>query len=85
MKNEFFINDRFRLLKILYDHQIQVGDVTFTPITQLEAAELMNCSKVKINKIIGELMERHYIKVYNNTKGRYVLTEDGLKAIKKYS
>ena len=81
----FFTNDRFLLLEKLYEHQIEVSGVIFVPVTQTELANLMSCSKVKINKLLGELMENGYVEVYNNTKGRYQLTENGLKAIKKYS
>lgn len=80
---DYFVNDRYKLLKTLSEHQIDVANETFIPVTQAELAKMLNISKVTINKILGELIENGYVEVYNNTKGRYKLTDNGQKIIKK--
>ena len=39
----------------------------------------MGCSKAKVNVVLNELIDNDYVQIYNNTKGRYVLTEDAKK------
>lgn len=46
------------------------------PITQQEIADSLGCSKAKVNIILNELIDNDYVQVYNNTKGRYVLTDE---------
>ena len=82
-KIEFFINDRYLVLKILYEHQIEINNAEICPITQQEIADSLGCSKAKVNMILNELIDNGYVQIYKNTKGRYVLTEDAKKILKK--
>ena len=50
------MNDRYRILKILYENQVTIGDNVFTPITQEELATMKKWSKAKVNKILNELI-----------------------------
>ena len=82
-KIEFFINDRYLVLKILYEHQIEINNAEICPITQQVIADSLGCSKAKVNMILNELIDNGYVQIYKNTKGRYVLTEDAKKIMKK--
>lgn len=83
-KIEFFTNDRYLVLKALYEHQIEINDVEICPITQQEIADTLGCSKAKVNVVLNELIDNDYVQIYNNTKGRYILTEDAKKIMKKF-
>lgn len=50
------MNDRYRILKILYENQVTIGDNVFTLITQEELATMKKWSKEKVNKILNELI-----------------------------
>ena len=82
---DFFVNDRYKMLKTLSEHQITIADEVFIPVTQVELGKLMNLSKVTVNRLLNELIDNGYVEVYNNTKGRYQLTEAGKRVIEKYS
>ncbi|MCX4307047.1 MAG: helix-turn-helix domain-containing protein [Acetatifactor sp.] len=82
-KIEFFINDRYLVLKTLYEHQIEINNTEICPITQQEIADVLGCSKAKVNMVLNELINNGYVQIYNNTKGRYVLTEEAKKIMKK--
>lgn len=78
---EFFANERYELLKLLCEHQVKVKDSFYVTLSQQEIADMAHISKLKANKIINELIERDYLFLYNNKRGKYALTEKGLKVI----
>jgi DNA-binding MarR family transcriptional regulator len=82
---EYFLNDNFIVLKMLYEHQIDINGVRICPITQQELACMSGFSKAKINSILNNLVKKHYVKMYNNTKGRYILLDEAIKIIRKLS
>lgn len=82
---EFFLNDKYIVLRTLYEHQIDINGTLICPITQQELADIIGCSKAKINSILNELMKNELVQMYNNTKGRYILSEEAFKIIKKLS
>ena len=84
MYSNFFVNDRFQILKILYENQVTIGDNQFVPVTQEELATLMDWSKAKVNKVLNEVIDAGYVSVFNGSKGRYMITEKGYVAIKKF-
>ena len=77
-----FTNDRYLVLKTLYEHQIEINNSEICPITQQEIADAIGCSKARINLVLNELIDNGYVKIYNNAKGRYILTEEAKKIIK---
>lgn len=83
MNNEFFVNDRYHILKILYENQVTIGNNVFTPITQEELATMMKWSKAKVNKVLNELIDNGYVAVFSGSKGRYQITDNGLEVMKK--
>ncbi|MBP3805931.1 MAG: helix-turn-helix domain-containing protein [Oribacterium sp.] len=82
MNNEFFVNDRYHVLKILYENQVTIGENVFTPITQEELATMTKWSKAKVNKVLNELIDNGYVTVFSRSKGRYQITESGLDIMK---
>ncbi|WP_317368433.1 winged helix-turn-helix domain-containing protein [uncultured Tyzzerella sp.] len=42
---------------------------------------MAHISKLKANKIINELMEQECLCLHNNKRGKYGLTEKGLKVL----
>lgn len=78
---EFFANERYELLKLLCEHQVKVKDSFYVTLSQQEIADMAHISKLKANKIINELIEQECLSLYNNKRGKYALTEKGLKVL----
>ena len=51
---EYFANDNYKVLKFLYDNQIQVKDEYYIVLSQQEIADMVNFSKLKTNGIMQE-------------------------------
>ncbi|MBE6114367.1 MAG: hypothetical protein E7191_04725 [Erysipelotrichaceae bacterium] len=79
---EFFANERYRMLKLLCDNQIQVKEEFFVPLSQQQIADLAHWSKLKSNRILGELMELGYVTNFDGSKGKYGITEKGHKVLR---
>ena len=73
---DFFMNDRMKVLQIIYQHQISVEGNSFCPLNQQEIADLVPCSKLKANQIIRELIDAGYVEMIRS-RGRYIVTEKG--------
>jgi len=84
MGEYFFVNDRFVILKTLYENQVTIGENQFTPVTQEELANLTQFSKAKVNKLLNELIDGGYVIMFNSIKGRYQITNSGYEVLKKY-
>ena len=78
---EYFANERYKLLKLLCDNQVKVKDSFYVTLSQQEIADIAQISKLKANKIINELIEQDCLYLYNNKRGKYALTEKGLKVL----
>ena len=79
---EFFSNDRYKILKLLYDNQIKVKDDFYAPLSQQEVADIAHFSKQKANKILNELIANRFVIYFNGKRGKYVVTDLGHKVIK---
>lgn len=83
-----FTNNKYKILKFLYDNQIEIKNKKYVVLSQQEIADSLHFSKNKTNKIIRELKKDNFIDSYNNTKGKYVITDKENKVIsvieKKY-
>lgn len=84
-KLEFFTNDKYKVLKTLYDHQIEVNNKCFSPLTQQDIADSLHFSRMKANKIMQELKAQGYTKAFKNIKGRYELTDKAKEAIQIFT
>ena len=78
---EYFANDNYKVLKFLYDNQIQVKDKYYIVLSQQEIADMVNFSKLKTNIIIQDLREKGFIANYENKRSKYVITDMGYKVI----
>ena len=83
-----FTNDKYKLLKFLYNNQIERKNNKYIALSQQEIADSLHFSKNKTNKIMQELKKDNFIDTFNNTKGKYIITDKGNKGIavieKKY-
>lgn len=77
----FFTNDRYGLLKLLYDQQICIKDESYVSLSQQEIADLLHYSKLKTNKILNELKDLEFVTPFRNTRGKYALTDKANKLI----
>lgn len=76
-----FTNDKYKILKFLYDNQIKVKNDKYIVLSQQEIADMTYFSKNKTNKIIQELKRDGFIDTFNNTKGKYIITKNGNKVV----
>ena len=83
-----FTNDKYKLLKFLYDNQIEIKNNKYITLSQQEIADSLHFSKNKTNKIMQELKKDNCIDIFKNTKGKYIVSDKGNKIIsiieKKY-
>lgn len=77
----YFLNDKYELLKLLYDNQLEVKGDIYISLSQQEIADIAHFSKLKTNKIINELKDLDFVVPYRNVRGKYVLTEKALNFI----
>lgn len=75
-----FLNEYFELLKILDENEAIILEEKIIPLTQLQIAALMNCSKMKINTMFQNLQNEGFIE--QKTRGKYVLTDNARSIIK---
>ena len=76
-----FTNDKYKLLKFLYDNQIEIKNNKYIALSQQEIADSLHFSKNKTNKIMQELKKDNFIDTFNNTKGQYIVSDKGNKVI----
>lgn len=76
-----FTNDKYKILKFLYDNQIQVKNDKYIILSQQEIADMIHFSKNKTNTIIQELKKDGFIDSFNNKKGKYIITKKGNKVV----
>jgi len=74
--------DYYKVLRIIFDTQMIVDNNTFSPITQTEIAEKLNLSTMTINTIISKLKKDNLLHLYNNSRGRYCLSDEAINLIK---
>ena len=78
---EYFGNDNYKVLKFLYDNQIQVKNKYYIILSQQEIADMVQFSKLKTNGIIQDLREKGFIANYENKRRKYIITDIGYKVI----
>ena len=76
-----FTNDTYKLLKFLYDNQIQVKEDYYVVLSQQEIADILHYSKLKTNNIMKDLRNNDFITTFNNKRGKYMITNKGYKVI----
>lgn len=76
---DLFLNDSYKLLKLLYDNQTVILDKKVVPLTQNEIGNALGMSKAKVNSLIGQLQDEEYVSL--ETRGKYVLSEKAIMFI----
>ncbi|SEV85321.1 hypothetical protein [[Clostridium] fimetarium] len=79
---EYFINERTKVLRIIKDNTLDIEGKSVCPLSQIEIAKLVPCSKQKANQIINELIDENYIQMVRS-KGRYSLTDEGEMVLRR--
>lgn len=82
MNLEFFSNDRYRVLQCMVERQVEVKGQLIVPLSQQDIADMVQLSKKKVNIIIGELKSNGYIFQQSPTRGKYLLTNEALQAVR---
>lgn len=75
----YFVNDKFKTLLLMHQRTVSDGMVY---ITQQEVADELGVSRIKINGIFRELEENNYILSDSMHRGRYLIRQDGIEAIR---
>lgn len=75
-----FLNDHYKLLKLLYDNQTFVLDKKVIPLTQAEICTALKMSKVKVNAMFVEFQKEGLL--IQETRGKYSLTDSSEIIIK---
>ncbi len=70
---DLFINDNYKLLKLMYDNQTVILNKRVVPLTQIEISSALNFSKMKTNAIFVELQNAGLI--IQEARGKYSLTD----------
>ena len=78
---EFFGNEKYIILKLLSEKQVEVKKDFYIPLSQQEIADIAHFSKLKTNKILNELISHGYLDYYNGKRGKYIITEKGFKVL----
>ena len=82
---EYFGNDNYKVLKFLYDNQIQVKDKYYIVLSQQEIADMVQFSKLKTNGIMQDLKRKGFIDNYKKKRGKYIITDIGKQVIELMS
>lgn len=80
---DLFLNDSYKLLKLLYDNQTVVLDKRVIPLTQNEIGNALGMSKAKVNSLIGQLQDEKFVSL--ETRGKYALSEKAIMFIETMS
>lgn len=78
---ELFMNDNYKLLKLMYDNQTIILNKKVVPLTQLELSLELKFSKMKTNALFSELQKEGYI--VQEARGKYSLTDKSQLIIKE--
>lgn len=73
MQMDLFLNDNYKLLKLLYDNQSVVLDKRVIPLTQAEICAALGMSKVKVNSMFVEFQKEGLL--IQESRGKYSLTD----------
>ncbi len=68
-------------MELMFDNQITINDLTYTPMTQDDLATALKCDRMTINTIIRKLKEENLIEK-TPTKRQYRLTKEGIRIVK---
>ena len=79
--NSSIFSNNYRILELMYDNQITINDLTYTPMTQDDIATALNCERMTINSLFKKLKEENLIEK-TPTKRQYRLTKEAIRIVK---
>lgn len=82
IKYNYFSNDIYKILKILFDNKVEILGEEMVPLPQQEIADIAHFSKVKTNQILNDLIDKGFVSSFRGKRARYVVTELGHSVIK---
>jgi len=68
-----FLNDYYELLKLMHDNEAVILDEKIIPLTQIQIATTLNCSKMKVNSMFSVLQKEGFVE--QKSRGKYILTD----------
>ena len=77
---EYFTNDRFKVLKYLYDIKNPSGVIA---ITQAEVCKDTKINPTTMNGIFKQLKELELLEHGEGKLGRYIMTKKGIEIVEK--
>ena len=80
---DLFLNSNYLILKVIKENEICVKKEKYLSLSQQEVADIIHISKYKLNKQINILIEKRFVKKYNNKNGKYALTKKSVELLKK--
>lgn len=72
--NQLVLNDTYKVLKFIQTNEVNFSLDCFTQLTQNKMGQAMHNSFMKV--IMQKLTEHRLISHYNNSKRRYVLSQE---------
>lgn len=71
--SDFFLNDKFKVLRCMAARQISVNGNMLIKLSQQEIADILHFTKPKVNSIVKDLKGAGYL-VQHSARGKYSLT-----------
>lgn len=81
MNYEYFYNDKYFILKALFEHEIKIDNEVYVGISQLEISKITGIGLNKINSIIKDLKDNNYIDNSNYKPQKICITKKGYSII----
>ena len=81
--SDILFTNHFRALVMMYDHQVVVGNEKFSKITQVEISDQLGVSKVTVNHIMRDLMEKGFVVKEEKRIGKYYLSKEAEEIVEK--
>lgn len=78
---ENFSNERYLILKLLREHQVNIKGESYISLSQQEIADIAHFSKSKTNRILHELISIGCIINYQDKRSKYALTDKGFRVL----
>ena len=79
--DDLFITNHYRILRLMYNNRREHEGVVYCPLGQRELAEELGLSRVCVNKIFKDLINKGYIQLL--LRGKWVLLEKTCLLMKK--
>ena len=76
---ENLMTNNFKTLCVLYKYQIILPNGTkYTPLSQVDIAQILNVSTITMNSIFKYLKKNNLVIPFENKRGTYCLTDKAL-------